>query len=216
MKTKNKIVLLLIAIVLSVATMLSGCATTVVQQGEKTTDTMQALENEGRQFLAQIDKTNASLQAVIDPNPGDIKTATQAYIDNVNSIQGMAEKLGKRADSLKANKEAYFAEWEQTNKTYTNSQIRQLSTEQKQEIHSRFNEITDASVGLRDATNAYLSNLQDIKTYLQTVPATQGIATISDHAQKTIQQGNTLKESFTPVLNLIAEVRGEISTTPQQ
>ena len=207
MKLKTSLLMLFGSILLTVGPALTGCATTGVSRAEKTTNTMQNVENDYKQVYLRVDATNASLRDLIGPSQIDRKIALDNYRDNVARMEQLGDRLDIDSADMSAKGQDYFAEWKKQGATYSDPQIRNLSEERRHELRDIFARIPEASTGVKEDLHAYLVDIKEIRDYLSTDLTPLGIQGITPVAAKAMQKGEELKGSVRPVLAAIENAR---------
>jgi len=104
-----------------------------------------------------------------------------------------------------------FTEWQVQGDTYTNPEIQALSEQRRSDLSAIFTEISDASIGVKGAFKAYMSDITEIRTYLSTDLTPKGIEAITPVTQKAGTDGDNLKQAVTPVLTAIGKAREEFA-----
>lgn len=198
----------------------TGCATVSkksgVERAERTTTSMQNVDSDIKQASLQIDTVKASLDDLMktgqnpSSQPVDVKKSFDAYKDNVAKMEDIGEKLNKHIDQMNSRGNDYFEEWAKEGAAYTSPDIQRLSEERRGRLRGAFTDIASASAGMRGSLNAYLSELKQIETYLSNDLTLKGISAITSTAMAAQRDGNTLKNSFTPVQTAIAKARSEM------
>lgn len=210
MKASKKLALITTSLLLGALTMLSGCATTGMQRSEKAGVTMKTVEQDIQKALAQVDVTSASLDELVRPGQSDPKKAYNKYSDNVGKMDHDAKVLFDHTDKMSAQGKNYFEEWQKQGNAYTNPEIQTLSEQRRSEMSAVYVKISEASVGVKGAAKAYLSNINQIKSYLSTDLTPKGIDSIAPVARQANIDGNNLRSSVQPVLAAIANARAEL------
>jgi hypothetical protein len=95
--------------------------------------------------------------------------------------------------------------------TYTNPQIQALSEQRRADLSEIFAKIAQAGVGVKGALKAYVSDIEQIRTYLSTDLTPKGIEAITPTVRKAIDDGAYLKDAVKPVLDAIADARAELA-----
>jgi hypothetical protein len=219
MKLGTKTAILSVVITLGVLISLAGFAKsgthwyskTGNQRSVKTGNTMEAVEKDYRQALAQIDATGASLQDLVRPGQRDVKKAFRKYSADVNQMEDLGKRLLEHGDKMSAQGKDYFVEWEKQGDEYTNPQIQALSEQRRADLSAYFVKISEASVGVKGASKAYLSDIREIQTYLSNDLTPKGIESITPVSQKAVKDGNDLKQAVAPVVSAIGSVRSELA-----
>jgi hypothetical protein len=207
---------LIMAVFLAFGAAATGCAKkSGIQGSEKTTASMQDVQESLQQASLQIDATNATLAELIrigqaSPQPVDMKKSFEAYSNNVNKMDGTARTVSKHIDQMTAHGNDYFEEWSKTGGTYTNPEVQRLSAQERVRLSRSFSEITASSAGMRGALNAYLAEIKQIQTYLSNNLTAAGIAAIAPIAQAAARDGAALQQSFQPAQTAIERARLEM------
>ena len=210
MKVRTRLASIIATMLLVAITGLSGCATTGMQRSEKTGTTMKAVESDIRQATAQVDVTSASLDELTRPGQSDVKKAFEKYSANVEKMDDLGKRLFEHADKMSAQGKEYFEEWRKQGNTYTNPEIQSLSEQRRSDLSAVYIKISEASVGVKGTYKAYISDNMEIKTYLSNDLTPKGIESITPTAQKSVRDGDYLKEAVKPVLTAIDNAKVEL------
>jgi len=202
---------LIAAVLLGIVTYIIACATTGMQRSERTGATMKTVEQDFRQAIAQVDATRASLEDLIRPGQADVKKAFKQYSSSVNKMEDLGKRLFEHADKMSAQGKEYFEEWQKDGNTYKNPEIRALSEQRHADLSAVFAKVPEASVGVKGAFQAYMSDIREIQTYLSNDLTPKGVEAITPTARKAMKDGDNLKESVAPVLSAIGTARAEFA-----
>jgi hypothetical protein len=189
---------------------LTGCATTGIQRAAATGTTMEVVENDIRQIVAQVDITGAALDDLVRPGQADVKKAFNQYTSNVSKMEDLEKRFSKHAETMRVQGKEYFEEWRTEGDTYTNPQIQALSEQRRAELSAVFAKISEASVGVRGSLAAYMSDIREIQNYLSNDLTPKGIQAITPTARQAVKDGESLKDAMYPVLFAIGNARDEL------
>ncbi len=180
---------------------MAGCATTGIERVAETTSKMQTVQTDIKQAVAQADATNTSLENLIKPEQKDLKSNFDAYSDNVGKMDKIGKQLNKHIDQMIARGRDYFTEWEREGETYKDVQLRELSAERRTELRKVFDQIPETSSDAKRSLDAYLTEINEIREQLSIDLTPKGVETITPIAEKTVRDGNDLKEAVKPMLS---------------
>ncbi|MHB8150112.1 MAG: hypothetical protein ACYDIB_08115 [Desulfobulbia bacterium] len=211
MTFRIKSVFPLVAPLLGVLLLLSGCATTGSGRAEKTTAKMEVVDSDIRQAVVQIDATGISLEKLIKPGLSDTKEAFATYSENVVTMERLGEKLIKHTDEMSVRGKDYFAEWEKQGNAYTNPRIRELSEQRRADLHAVYRKISEFSIGVKGWFIAYMRDIKEIQSFLSTDLTDKGIASITPVARKAINDGTILRNGVLPVLSALDGAKSEMA-----
>ncbi len=212
MKLRNNRLTFFTMLLLGTAAFLGGCATTGMDRSAKTSNSIQEVDTEIRKMIVQIDVTGTSLAALVSPGNPDLKKSFDSYSDNLVKLDKEGKKVLKRVDEMKSRSTEYFAEWEKQGDAFTNPEIRALSEERRNNLANTYAKVPTAGVGIKGAYHAYLTDLKEIQLYLSNDLTAKGIEGIAPVANKSIQDRDALKESLTPVISALDEIKAELYT----
>jgi F0F1-type ATP synthase membrane subunit b/b' len=210
MKNPNKLNAYIIAMIVLAMTGLAACSSTGIQRSEKTTTTMQTMENDIKMVSVQLDATNASLDELMKPGQSDVKKAFDLYSNNVDKIESMEKDYAKHAEEMKSKGKDYFEEWQKEGKSYKNPEIQKLSDERRQELGKIYDQIAQNSVGVKEAFRSYVSDAKEIQMYLSNDLTSKGVASIAPVSQKVVVDGNNFKDAIKNVQTAIDRARAEM------
>ncbi|MBN2299404.1 MAG: DUF2959 family protein [Deltaproteobacteria bacterium] len=211
MKLRTKPGVVFSTMILGVIMSLTGCAMTGMQRSAKTDTTMEKVEQDYNEAVAQVEVTGASLGDLVKLGQSDVKEAFEKYSDNVDKMEDLGKRLFKHADNMNSQGKDYFAEWRKQGNTYTNPQIQALSEQRRADLSAVFAKISEASVGVKGVFKAYLSDIREIQTYLSNDLTPKGVEAIIPTAETALKDGESLKDAIIPVLSAIGSARAELT-----
>jgi DNA repair exonuclease SbcCD ATPase subunit len=192
------------------AVFLGGCATTGMDRSLKTSNSIQEVDNEIVNLLAQLDQTAASLDTLLRPGQPEVKKSFESYSDNVVKLENDGNRVLKRMEEMKSQSIEYFAEWEKQGGDYSNPRIRELSEERRLKLAKTYARVPAAYAGVEVAYHAYLSDLKEIQIYLSNDLTPRGIEAITPVANTTTKDLEALKSSLQPVKSALEEIKAEL------
>jgi hypothetical protein len=211
MMKKSRWAVLTMVLFLGATLSVAGCAKTGMQRSAKAGTSMQAVENDIRQIIVQVDATGASLEDLLAPNQSDMKKSFKKYSSNVDKMESLEKRFYDHADKMREQGKDYFQEWQTQGDSYSNPQIQALSEQRRADQSAVFVKITEASVGVRGAFKAYMSDIREIQMYLSNDLTSKGIDAIAPIIDKAVLDGAVLKDAVTPVLYAVEEARTELA-----
>ena len=172
---------------------------------------MKTVDDDVRQAMQQVDATNASLEALIRPGNSNPRKALDKYSDEVSRMEDRGKRLVKHTDEMIARRSEYFTEWEKQGNTYTNPEIRGLSEQRRADLSEIYARIPAASIGIKGSIATYLSDIKEIRTFLSNDLTPKGIESITPAAEKSMKDGENLKEAAKPMVAAIDDARAEMA-----
>lgn len=177
------------------------------------TTTMQTVENDIQQIVVQLNATGRSLDNLVSPGQSDVKKAFDAFTVDVEKIGKMEKSFSSHADEMQAKGKDYFSEWKKEGATYSNPEIQALSDQRRNELGTVYGRIAGSSVGVKTAFKTYVSDVQEIHTYLSTDLTSKGIDAIAEVSRKVVRDGADLKSAIKNVQSAIESAKAEMAQT---
>jgi Protein of unknown function (DUF2959) len=209
MKTKHLRFLTLITTSLAAATLFTGCASTGYQQADKTGAGIAELRTDITKAKTAVDATVTALGQVAVTANSDPRPAFEKYAKSVANLESASVKVKKQAADVKAQGQAYFANWEKQLAGVQNPEIRNLAVQQKAKLQAAFDTIKTAAAPLKDQFDPWLANLKDLKTYLANDLTISGVDAAKPLFKKTQAEGLEVQKSMDA---LVAELNTVAAT----
>ncbi len=192
---------------------ISSCATTGMQRSQDTQTTLETMDNDIQEASRQLDVTGSSLDELMRPGQTDVKQTFESYSKNVEKMAAMEKEFAKHAEEMKTKGINYFEEWKKEGTEYENPRIQQLSDQRRAELGEIYDKIAENSIGVDKAFKAYVSDINEIQTYLSNDLTTKGIAAIAPTSEKVVRDGKSLKYAIQKLQSTIQNARAEMSLT---
>ncbi|MDT8323152.1 MAG: DUF2959 family protein [Bacteroidota bacterium] len=193
--------------------LLAGCASTGMERSGDATTTMQTVENDIQRIIVQLNVTGKSLDNLVSAGQTDVKKAFDTFTAEVEKIEQMEQSFSAHVDEMQARGKDYFAEWKKEGETYDNPEIQALSDQRREELGTVYGRIASSSVGVKTAFRTYVSDLNEIRTYLSTDLTSKGIDAIAEVSRKVVRDGADLKYAIKNVQSAIASAKDEMAQT---
>jgi len=197
---------------LSLATVfaVAACSTTGMQRSENVQSTMQTVDNDIKLIVVQLDAIGASLDELIKPGQADVMRAFDLYSDNVSKIKKMETNFAKHAGEMEASGKTYFADWDKGGQKYDNPEIQKQSNERRAALGLIYDKIAENNIGVKEAFRIYVSDVNEIETFLSNDLTSRGINSISPVASKVVNNGRQLRNELSSLQSAIEEARSEM------
>jgi len=190
---------------------LAACSTSGNQRSLKTSASIAEVEKDISTVVMQINATNNSLTKLTQNEQGDPKKSFKKYSSNVKKMEKDGKQLLEHTEKMRSQGKEYFDEWRIQGDTYSNQQIQSLSEQRRADLSTAFAEISNASVGIKGALKAYMTDIEEIKMYLSNDLTEAGIASISPVAAKAIGDGDYLADAIAPVSDALANAKSALA-----
>lgn len=175
----------------------AGCASSGYDKGNQTAQNIQTAANRIAALPAQINKTMASLDELVNKPQADLRPQFKQFSANLSEVESAAKDIAAARRSMGEKSKAFFAEWDKQLAQINNEDIKARSEERKKDVASRMETIkrsyTEAETGFRP----FLSGLKDVHKYLSVDLTPGGVAAIKNTVTKADQDSAKLGETIT-------------------
>jgi hypothetical protein len=192
MKKLNQLMLFSLAIAITAAIGMAGCATTGMERSTKAKTSMTEMDSHIKLLIVQLDATGTSLRELVKPNNSDVEKAFLLFTENASKMEEMEQSFTKHTNEMNAMGKDYFEEWQKEGDRYKNPRIQQLSEQRRLELTRIYEEIAISSIGVKEGLNSYVSELREIQRYLSNDLTPKGIAAIKPLASEVAGKGRRL------------------------
>lgn len=204
---KRKIVGLIVATaVIGSVTLLGGCAT---MRGEKVakapTEELQKAQADMKQAIVQVDATTASLDTLVKQDQVALKKAFDQFSENVNQMENVSNRIDGNVSELRSEGREYFTELQQQEMNYTDSNLRQASSERRAQLDRVYSRVPQTTNQLNQALTAYVADLKQIQTYLSTHLTPAGVEAMRPVAQQAMAKGENVKQLAEPAITATSQ-----------
>lgn len=202
---KKTTTLNLFALLAAVA-LAAGCATSGYNRADKTGAGIAEYRAEILNGQEAINNTVTSLDGIAASANTDPRPAFQKFSKDVAKLESVAGSVKKRGESMQQSGKAYFAQWEKQLAEVNNEEIRQLAASRKAKLSAAFEGIQKYAEPLRAQFAPWMSDLKDLKTYLNNDLTIAGVDSAKELFKRTQSQGaevQKLMDALVAELNTI-------------
>lgn len=189
---------------------ISACSTTGMQRSEDVQSTMETVDNDIKSIIVQLDAINSSLEELTKPGQADLKKAFDLFSDNASEIKEMQKDFSKHAAQMEESGEAYFEQWDKNSQEYDNSDIQEQSNERRETLGETYDKIAQNNVGVKDAFQTYVSDINEIEEFLSNDLTSEGINSIESISEEVVDNGSHLKSELQNLQSAIEQARLEM------
>jgi len=188
------------------ALLLASCTTTGYQQAEKTGAGIGEFRAEVNRGKQAIDATMQSLGQIAATANTDPRPAFNQYKKDLTNLELATARVRKRSAEMKVKGDAYFKQWQQQIATVQNPEIRKLSEEQKAKMQATFDSIQQHTEPLKARFDPWISDLKDLRTYLNNDLTVSGIDAARGLFEKTQTEGTEIQKAMDALVAELSKV----------
>ena len=189
----------------------AACSTTGMQRSEDVQSSMETVDNDIKLIVVQLDAIGSSLDELTRPGQADVKRAFDLFSDNVSKIEDMEEDFVKHADEMTKSGKTYFDAWDKNKNQYDNPEIQRSSDARRAALGRTYDKIGENNKGVKEAFRTYVSDVTEIESYISNDLTTKGITSIASLTDRTVRNGNQLKNELRNLQSAIEDARAEMA-----
>jgi len=186
--------------------LLAGCASSGYKQAEKTGAGIAEFRTEINKGKQAIDATMQSLGQISATANTDPRHAFQQYSKDLANLEAVTARVRRRSQELRTKGDAYFKQWQEQLATVQNAEIRKLSEEQKAKMQATFDSIQKHTDPLKAKFDPWISDLRDLRTYLNNDLTVSGIEAAKGLFEKTQSEGSEIQKSMDALVSELNNV----------
>lgn len=204
-----------LAIVLTATCMLlftGGCAsskTTGQRQVGKTVESMDAFVQSMNNIQTQID-TMVSAMNAIETAPDRVAAYT-TFIKELEQTESLADKVRKRANTMRKHRDAYFATWTSQTAEIADPDLRAVAEQRRAKLHASFEVITQASGLAKTSFESFMQNLYDIQVFIGNDLTDEGLAAVASYRKSATSSAESVKGAISTIVAEVDKVRQSVA-----
>ncbi|HKQ98308.1 MAG TPA: DUF2959 family protein [Candidatus Polarisedimenticolia bacterium] len=134
-------------------------------KAEKVASKMLGLDKAITTIGNQIDLTLKSMNA-LTATEGDLVAKYKTFSDNVTKLEKGVSKAKSAAESAKSQREAYLAQWKDTQDKIQNPELKAASESRRAELEPKIEAIKSSLTSARDEFQPFMADLKDLTLFL--------------------------------------------------
>ena len=194
-------------LLLGVALLITGCASSGYRTSESTVSTLQSLATSIESTGTQMDIAVTELNSLVNNPQPDLRPQFDRFSTAVSKLGSVENQVQK------TNLKLHFDNWDKELAMIQNEVIRASGQARKLELQSRFDSVRNTCLNVATRFTPVQSDLSDLRRVLNSDLNTSGLAAIRDNATRVTQQATPVRQS---IGNLVTELRSlGVAMSPQ-
>jgi hypothetical protein len=217
MKTKYIQLVSLAATTVAATILLTGCASSGYDKGNKTAANIQAAADLIGTLPGQIDTTLVSLNDMVEKPQADLRTQYKQFSANMGKVESSGKDIAAARKSMAEKQKEFFAKWDEQMAQIKNEDIKARSQSRKDEVSQKMLAIKTSYAQAEMAFKPFMNDLRDVQKFLSVDLTTGGVAAIKDTAAKANTNAVPLKACAVKLAEDFKALGVSMSSvTPQQ
>ena len=200
-------------LLLGVALLITGCASSGYRTSESTVSTLQSLATSIESTGTQMDIAVTELNSLVNNPQPDLRPQFDRFSTAVSKLGSVENQVQKTNLKLADRGTLHFDNWDKELAMIQNEVIRASGQARKLELQSRFDSVRNTCLNVATRFTPVQSDLSDLRRVLNSDLNTSGLAAIRDNATRVTQQATPVRQS---IGNLVTELRSlGVAMSPQ-
>lgn len=175
----------------------AGCASSGYDKGNQTAQNIQSAANRIAALPAQINKTMASLDDIVNKPQADLRPQFKQFTANLSEVESAAKDIAAARRTMGEKSKDFFAAWDAQLAQINNEDIKARSEARKKDVADKMEAIKRSYAEAETAFRPFMSELKDVQKYLSVDLTTGGVAAIKNTVTKADQDAAKLGETIT-------------------
>jgi chromosome segregation ATPase len=160
-------------------------------------------------YVAQLDKTEQVLAAVGQAGGKELKKQYESFSREVKELEEAQKHATSDIDEMKSTGAEYFTSWDASIAQMSNPDLKQASAERRSKVMKDHDELAATLSDVGSHLQPFMSNLQDLKSFLGTDLSSVNVGKAGDMIQKSQADAQALKTKITGVQTTLKQFLGE-------
>jgi len=145
---------------------------------------------------------------------GDLRPAFDAFRDTVALVHKEADRVRVEAEDMRAASSMFTTTWKSEVATIQNQRLRDAAETRAGEVRDRYDQIDTLYAEANSAFATYLTNCEDLKTYLANDLNFPALVTAQPWVKQAQSAGETLRAKLRQLATELGETTNVLSPVP--
>jgi Protein of unknown function (DUF2959) len=202
---------LMVALVLT----LVGCSTTAPDRSARTASRLDKLQQDSLKARQQTGSVQNSLDALMNATPERLRAAYDRYAGDVTKMKEYAAAIREDDTDLQKNGASYLSKWQKDASSISNTELRQMAEQRRNEIAEKFKGMTAAYSAAAQSFDAFLRDIDDVRKVIGNDLTPTGQAGVHNTAvvQNVKPEASQVSTAIEAAERAIADFRAQITPT---
>jgi DUF2959 family protein len=160
-------------------------------------------------YVTQLDKTEQALSSVSQAQSKDLKKRYESFSKEANKLEKAQKQATSDIDEMKSTGRKYFSSWDTSIAQMSSPELRQTSTERRSKVMKDHDELAATLSDIGRQLQPFMSNLHDLKAFLETDLSPANVGKASEMIQKSQADAQALKDKIAGAQTTLKEFLSE-------
>ncbi len=203
---------LMLAGLIGGSVMLAGCASTPADRAVSMSKSVASTGRELEASRTAVTQVLTSLNKLVTQPEGDMRGQYKDYLAAVKTLNMTSDKVDSAIAAMINNSQIYFADWGNQIAAISDTTLKQLSTDRKQQAVASLNDLKGSIEKMRAAYKPLVKDLNDIGTYLGNNLTPSGISAMKPRLDTIKLEAVGVRDAVSAVANSLNNFSSTLST----
>jgi hypothetical protein len=191
----------------------AACATSTPDRAVKAASSLEVMHGNSAKARTQIDTVLASLDTMLHASPDQLRETYDRYQSDVKQMNGYAADMRENDADLRANGNAYLAQWQRDASKVSDPELRALADQRRNQIARSSEEMRSKVTVAAGSFAAFLRDINDIQKVIgnDLTPVGQSQVKNTTVAQTANSEGLRVKAAVHHAEQAIETFRAQIT-----
>jgi len=190
------------------AARVGAAANTFKQSAELRNRTAKASEDVDK-YVSHLDKTEQALASVSQAKGQDLRKRYESFSKQVNKLEDAQKHATSDIDEMKSRGASYFSSWDTSISQISDPELKQASTDRRSKVMQDHDELASSLSDIGSQLQPFMSNLHDLKRFLETDLSPSNVAKAGEMIQKSQTDAQALKVKIAGVQETLKQFLSE-------
>jgi chromosome segregation ATPase len=199
-----------VVFLLAAATLIGETAETGHERAESATTSMEVLRGDINRVRDQVSNVLGELNG-LQQEGTDLRVQFKKFVEELGKTEAAAKITQQEAEDMARKGDDYFHSWEKDSTTINNPDIRKTSEKRHAKLFKSYKKIEEAMQESKPSFEPFLSDLKDVKKYLENDLTPSGVKAAKSIVRKANWDGETVQKKLDRITLQLNRVSSEMS-----
>lgn len=149
----------------------------------------------------ELDETTQSLDQMVYSPGSDLNAQFEQFDTNLSQLMNIADEVRSASLAMQVRGESYFQSWGQELSQMNSEAIREVSTDRRDEVYSKFSQTARLYRVANQELTGYVARLSDIRSHLSTDLTMAGIEAIRPQVEELDDDTSEVRDALAAVVD---------------
>lgn len=195
--------------------LLAGCASTPADRAVDMARSVKRTGSDLESSRTAVTRVLTTLNQIVTQPQGDMVGHYKDYLSAVKSLNSISTRVDRSIGKMIANSQVYFADWSNQVSAISDTALKNLSEQRRQQAITDLANLKDAMNKARAAYTPLAKDLDDVGLYLGNNLTASGIAAMQSRLDTIKAEAVGVRDDLTSVANALGQFSATLAPPDQ-